>query len=89
MADMRAVRTSSGSSAAVQAEVAEDVLQVRLHGVDGTVQDGGYLLVGLPLGDPVNYLCLTEGELELLCQNVDRLAIVEWLLIIEYRHSRP
>lgn len=56
--------------AALQSEAAEDRLQVRLHGIDGAAQDDGHLVVGLPLRDPVEDLCLSWGEGQLLLEDL-------------------
>lgn len=56
---VRAVGAGGGRGAAMHTEALEDLSDVILRRVEAAIQDGGDLLIGLALRDPMQYLPLT------------------------------
>lgn len=70
LGDVHAVGAGGGTGAAADAEALENVLQVVLHREKAAIEDVRDFRVGLPLGDPVQYLGLTRGQIQLLLEDL-------------------
>ena len=55
----------------MDAEALEDLLEVVLHREEAAIEDDRDLGIRLPLGDPVQHLRLTRGQVESLQEHVD------------------
>ena len=68
--NVRPVSAGGGTGAAADAEALENVLQVVLHREKAAIEDVRDFRVGLPLGDPVQHLGLTRGQIQLLLEDL-------------------
>ena len=71
--DVGAVSAGCGTSAAVDAEALEDLLEVGLHGEEAAIQDDADLAIGLTFSHPVQHLRLAWREAEKTGKHTDGL----------------
>ena len=67
---MRPVGTGGGGGAAVNTKPLEDLPEVVLHREEAAIEDDRDLGIRLPLGDPVQHLRLTRGQVEMEMQEL-------------------